>query len=287
MDSDQKLKINYINSTLETLPKYNFNSFVEDSIEMKTVLSSPNKNQSNLINSLNILRSILKENKKIFCPLFLNLFEKFLLIFKTENINLIPNEAFFLLFDLMQTQKSDPALLRPYYKKKWEITIIETLMNLYSILKGNENSNLDDNLKLTISYVEFLLDFYFYIENKNISKIIPYFSCKDKNLQKISAFLFFKYISKFKDIKEILENINWKDVFDTCSEVFNGQDFDEECKNICKEVYKQIYGIYQGNNQIIDQILYEGKLQNAVDFQKITGYNTTNVKEQLKSKVFE
>lgn len=283
MEPNQKVNvINYINSTLSNLPKYNFVLFIEDSIQMKNIFNSVNKNQANLIVYLNKLRSILRDNPKLFCPLFENLFEKFLLIFKTENQNLIPNESFFLIFDLMKTEKENPDLLKHFYERKWEPEIIKNLMTLYSVLMANTNKNEEEELKF--SYVEFLFEIFNDMNNKNINLFIKYFSHIDKNLLKISSLLFCKFLPRNIDEKEIIKIINWKEVFEACSNIINSKgdfDVDNECKESCTNIYKQIYKLYQGKNKLINNILYEGNLTSVNDFQNSTGYDVTNVKNEI------
>lgn len=278
MEPNQKQNvINYIESTLNNIEKYNFNLFVEDSIEMKTIFDSINKNQSYLILCINKLRAILRDNKKVFCPLFANLFEKYLLIFKAENQ--IPNESLFLIFDILKTNKENPNSLKNYFKEKWYDSILNSLITLYSLLMS---SNDNENLKLTFCYVDFLLEIIIDSDKKNINSFILHFVSEKKYLQKISAFLFFKYLNRFSTKEEIIKDIQWESLFNNCTKILRNEKYDNETKKTCSDIYIQIYQYFQDKTNILDNILFKGDINSATDFQKITGYDTTTVKKDIR-----
>ena len=67
-----------INISLQSLPEYNLYNFVEDSLQINNILHSELRNQSDFKLCLNKLRSILRDNKPLFCSLFTNLIFKYL-----------------------------------------------------------------------------------------------------------------------------------------------------------------------------------------------------------------
>ena len=95
---------NEINTSLQNLPKYFLNNFVEDCIQINTILNSELRNPEDFKSCINLLRVILRDNKDIFCPLFENLIYKYLSLLSKEN--LVPEEYIFLLVDIIHN-KSD------------------------------------------------------------------------------------------------------------------------------------------------------------------------------------
>ena len=93
-----------INESLQNLPKYFLNNFVEDCIKINAILNSELRNQTDFKTCINLLRVILRDNKDIFCPLFQNLKHIYLLILEKEN--LVPEEYIFLLVDIINNKSN-------------------------------------------------------------------------------------------------------------------------------------------------------------------------------------
>lgn len=264
---------NEIKSSLDQIPKYILNNFVEDCIKINTILNSELRNQSDFKICLNILRAILRDNKTLFGPLFQNLIKQYLSILDKENI--VPEEYIFLLVDILQN-KSD---IKKYFKK-WNYTILEKLI----IFNGNHMEEKDNTqISKICGYIEYWFDEYISLNDDSINSFINFFDSRNLNLQKISAFYFFKYIYLY-DIKKITL-IDWKDFFDKCASVLDNNLSEDENKVVIKDIFQQIYIYFQKVNVDPNDVLVEGGCLNAAKyFEKFNGYNTEKAKEQLRLK---
>lgn len=277
MDPAKKANvINFINSTLNNIPKYNFTNFIEEAIEMKTIFNSVNKNQNDLVMCINNLRAILRDNPKLFCPLFSNFFKKFRLIFKSENQ--IPNESLFLIFDILKNKEN----ILSYYEK-WINGILFSLIDVYSCFLGNNEINNNENKKLTFSYVDFLFELFIDANSKNINYLIEFLEDKDNNIQKTAAYLFFKNLNKYNE-QQIGSEIDWTDLFERCTLALNSSLYENETKQTCKDIYIQLYNYCNSNKLNLDLILFAGTTDSAKDFQEATGYNTSEVRQSIRMK---
>ena len=269
---DQEIS-NQINSTLSTIPKYNQSNFVEDSIQINNILNSELRNISNFKTSINILRAILRDNKTLFCPLFQNIIYKYLLILEKEN--LVPEEYIFLLVDILH-HKSD---IKKYYNK-WIYQIQISLMKFsWNHLEQKNEGQIDKISK----YVSFWFDEYININPDNINSFANFFNnYTDVNLQKISAFFFFKYVYLY-DINKITI-IDWKHFFNACEALLENSLSEEENKSVIKDIFKQIFIYFQKLNVDPNDVLIKsGSLNAAKYFEQYTGYNTNKAKEYLRS----
>ena len=269
---DQEIS-NQINSTLSTIPKYNQSNFVEDSIQINNILNSELRNISNFKTSINILRAILRDNKTLFCPLFQNIIYKYLLILEKEN--LVPEEYIFLLVDILH-HKSD---IKKYYNK-WIYQIQISLMKFsWNHLEQKNEGQIDKISK----YVSFWFDEYININPDNINSFANFFNnYTDVNLQKISAFFFFKYVYLY-DINKITI-IDWKHFFNECEALLENSLSEEENKSVIKDIFKQIFIYFQKLNVDPNDVLIKyGSLNAAKYFEQYTGYNTNKAKEYLRS----
>ena len=264
---------NEIKSSLDQIPKYILNNFVEDCIKINTILNSELRNQSDFKICLNILRAILRDNKTLFGPLFQNLIKQYLSILDKENI--VPEEYIFLLVDILHNK----VAIKKYFKK-WNYTILEKLI----IFNGNHMEEKDNTqISKICGYIEYWFDEYISLNDDSINSFINFFDSRNLNLQKISAFYFFKYIYLY-DIKKITL-INWKDFFDKCASVLDNNLSEDENKVVIKDIFQQIYIYFQKVNVDPNDVLVEGGSLNAAKyFEKFNGYNTEKAKEQLRLK---
>ena len=264
---------NEIKSSLDQIPKYILNNFVEDCIKINTILNSELRNQSDFKICLNILRAILRDNKTLFGPLFQNLIKQYLLILDKENI--VPEEYIFLLVDILHNK----VAIKKYFKK-WNYTILEKLI----IFNGNHMEEKDNTqISKICGYIEYWFDEYISLNDDSINSFINFFDSRNLNLQKISAFYFFKYIYLY-DIKKITL-IDWKDFFDKCASVLDNNLSEDENKVVIKDIFQQIYIYFQKVNVDPNDVLVEGGSLNAAKyFEKFNGYNTEKAKEQLRLK---
>ena len=264
---------NEIKSSLDQIPKYILNNFVEDCIKINTILNSELRNQSDFKICLNILRAILRDNKTLFGPLFQNLIKQYLSILDKENI--VPEEYIFLLVDILHNK----VAIKKYFKK-WNYTILEKLI----IFNGNHMEEKDNTqISKICGYIEYLFDEYISLNDDSINSFINFFDSRNLNLQKISAFYFFKYIYLY-DIKKITL-IDWKDFFDKCASVLDNNLSEDENKVVIKDIFQQIYIYFQKVNVDPNDVLVEGGSLNAAKyFEKFNGYNTEKAKEQLRLK---
>ena len=264
---------NEIKSSLDQIPKYILNNFVEDCIKINTILNSELRNQSDFKICLNILRAILRDNKTLFGPLFQNLIKQYLSILDKENI--VPEEYIFLLVDILHNK----VAIKKYFKK-WNYTILEKLI----IFNGNHMEEKDNTqISKICGYIEYWFDEYISLNDDSINSFINFFDSRNLNLQKISAFYFFKYIYLY-DIKKITL-IDWKDFFDKCASVLDNNLSEDENKVVIKDIFQQIYIYFQKVNVDPNDVLVEGgSLNGAKYFEKFNGYNTEKAKEQLRLK---
>ena len=264
---------NEIKSSLDQIPKYILNNFVEDCIKINTILNSELRNQSDFKICLNILRAILRDNKTLFGPLFQNLIKQYLSILDKENI--VPEEYIFLLVDILHNK----VAIKKYFKK-WNYTILEKLI----IFNGNHMEEKDNTqISKICGYIEYWFDEYISLNDDSINSFINFFDSRNLNLQKISAFYFFKYIYLY-DIKKITL-IDWKDFFDKCTSVLDNNLSEDENKVVIKDIFQQIYIYFQKVNVDPNDVLVEGGSLNAAKyFEKFNGYNTEKAKEQLRLK---
>jgi hypothetical protein len=264
---------NEIKSSLDQIPKYILNNFVEDCIKINTILNSELRNQSDFKICLNILRAILRDNKTLFGPLFQNLIKQYLSILDKENI--VPEEYIFLLVDILHNK----VAIKKYFKK-WNYTILEKLI----IFNGNHMEEKDNTqISKICGYIEYWFDEYISLNDDSINSFINFFDSRNLNLQKISAFYFFKYIYLY-DIKKITL-IDWKDFFDKCASVLDNNLSEDENKVVIKDIFQQIYIYFQKVNVDPNDVLVEGGCLNAAKyFEKFNGYNTEKAKEQLRLK---
>ena len=264
---------NEIKSSLDQIPKYILNNFVEDCIKINTILNSELRNQSDFKICLNILRAILRDSKTLFGPLFQNLIKQYLSILDKENI--VPEEYIFLLVDILHNK----VAIKKYFKK-WNYTILEKLI----IFNGNHMEEKDNTqISKICGYIEYWFDEYISLNDDSINSFINFFDSRNLNLQKISAFYFFKYIYLY-DIKKITL-IDWKDFFDKCASVLDNNLSEDENKVVIKDIFQQIYIYFQKVNVDPNDVLVEGGSLNAAKyFEKFNGYNTEKAKEQLRLK---
>ena len=264
---------NEIKSSLDQIPKYILNNFVEDCIKINTILNSELRNQSDFKICLNILRAILRDNKTLLGPLFQNLIKQYLSILDKENI--VPEEYIFLLVDILHNK----VAIKKYFKK-WNYTILEKLI----IFNGNHMEEKDNTqISKICGYIEYWFDEYISLNDDSINSFINFFDSRNLNLQKISAFYFFKYIYLY-DIKKITL-IDWKDFFDKCASVLDNNLSEDENKVVIKDIFQQIYIYFQKVNVDPNDVLVEGGSLNAAKyFEKFNGYNTEKAKEQLRLK---
>ena len=171
----------------------------------------------------------MRDNKTLFGPLFQNLIKQYLSILDKEN--LVPEEYIFLLVDILHNK----VAIKKYFKK-WNYTILEKLI----IFNGNHMEEKDNTqISKICGYIEYWFDEYISLNDDSINSFINFFDSRNLNLQKISAFYFFKYIYLF-DIKKITL-IDWKDFFDKCASVLDNNLSEDENKVVIKDIFQQIY----------------------------------------------
>ena len=262
---------NEINSSLQKIPKYNPTNFVEDCLQINALLNSELRNQSDFKTCLNLLRAILRDDKTLFCPLFHNLIKRYLEILEKENI--VPEEYMFLLADILNNKQE----IMNYYKK-WISKILKTLI-LFSGNHMEEKEN--EQIKKLNKYIEYWFDKFISLNDDCINSFVNFFDQRNLNLQKISAFYFFKYVYLY-DISK-LKLIDWKNFFEKCNSVLEDNLSEEQNKEVAKNIFEQIFIFFQKLNVDPNEALIEGKSLNAAkNFEKITGFNTQNAKEILR-----
>ena len=262
---------NEIISSLQKIPKYNQTNFVDDCLKINTILNSELRNQSDFKSCLNLLRSILRDNKILFCPLFQNLINKYLSIIEKENI--VPDEYIFLLVDILDNKLE----IKKYYKK-WNYKILATLM-AFSGINMNEKNN--EQISKICQYIQFWFDKYIASNDDCINSFVNFFDSRNLNLQKISAFYFFKYVYLY-DINKI-KLIDWKNFFGRCCTVIEDNLSEEDNKVVVKDIFQQIYIYFQKLNVDPNDALIEGNSLNAAKyFEQFNGFNTERAKEHLR-----
>ena len=262
---------NEIISSLQKIPKYNQTNFVDDCLKINTILNSELRNQSDFKSCLNLLRSILRDNKILFCPLFQNLINKYLSIIEKENI--VPVEYIFLLVDILDNKLE----IKKYYKK-WNYKILATLM-AFSGINMNEKNN--EQISKICQYIQFWFDKYIASNDDCINSFVNFFDSRNLNLQKISAFYFFKYVYLY-DINKI-KLIDWKNFFGRCCIVIEDNLSEEDNKVVVKDIFQQIYIYFQKLNVDPNDALIEGNSLNAAKyFEQFNGFNTERAKEHLR-----
>jgi hypothetical protein len=262
---------NEIISSFQKIPKYNQTNFVDDCLKINTILNSELRNQSDFKSCLNLLRSILRDNKILFCPLFQNLINKYLSIIEKENI--VPDEYIFLLVDILDNKLE----IKKYYKK-WNYKILATLM-AFSGINMNEKNN--EQISKICQYIQFWFDKYIASNDDCINSFVNFFDSRNLNLQKISAFYFFKYVYLY-DINKI-KLIDWKNFFGKCCTVIEDNLSEEDNKVVVKDIFQQIYIYFQKLNVDPNDALIEGKSLNAAKyFEQYNGFNTQRAKEHLR-----
>jgi hypothetical protein len=262
---------NEIISSLQKIPKYNQTNFVDDCLKINTILNSELRNQSDFKSCLNLLRSILRDNKVLFCPLFQNLINKYLSIIEKENI--VPDEYVFLLVDILDNKLE----IKKYYKK-WNYKILATLM-AFSGINMNEKNN--EQISKICKYIQFWFDKYIASNDDCINSFVNFFDSRNLNLQKISAFYFFKYVYLY-DINKI-KLIDWKNFFARCCTVIEDNLSEEDNKVVVKDIFQQIYIYFQKLNVDPNDALIEGNSLNAAKyFEQFNGFNTERAKEHLR-----
>ena len=264
---------NEINTSLQNLPKYFLNNFVEDCIQINTILNSELRNPTDFKSCINLLRVILRDNKDIFCPLFENLIYKYLSLLSKEN--LVPEEYIFLLVDIIHN-KSD---INKYFKK-WILIILEKLLIFCGYhMEEKENQQIINILK----YIQYLFDEYILSNDDCINTFMNFFDSGDLKLQEISAYFFFKYINLY-DINKI-KLIDWKFFFEKCTFGLENKLIEEQNKTFIKDIFKQIFIYFQAVKVDPNDALIEGgSISAAKYFEQINNFNTEKAKAELRSK---
>ena len=262
---------NEINSSLQNIPKYNQTNFVDDCLKINTILNSELRNQSDFKSCLNLLRAILRDNKILFGPLFQNLIRQYLSILEKENI--VQEEYIFLLVDILNNKLD----IKKYYQK-WNYKILETLI-IFSGMHMEEKNN--EQISKICQYIQFWFDKYISSNDDCINGFVNFFDSRNLNLQKLSAFYFFKYVYLY-DINKI-KLIDWKNFFGKCCTVIEDNLSEEDNKVVIKDIFQQIYIYFQKLNVDPNDALIEGKSLNAAKyFEKYNGFNTQRAKEHLR-----
>ena len=271
MDLNIKQAIsNHVNASLQSIPEYNPINFVEDSLQINNILNSAVRNQSDFKLCLNKMRAILRDNKPLFCSLFTNLINKYLPLLTSEN--LVPEEYLYLLIDIIHNK---PQIEK--YFNKWIDDILSSLIKFYA---NNAESKSNEQIKNICSIIEYWIEEFILSDDKSINELILLFENSNTSVQKISAFLFFKYIYNY-DINKI-KIIDWKLFFETCAYVLENQIFSEDNKAVIIDIFKQILIYFNKVNVDPNDVLIEGKSYAASKyFQNITGFNVEKAKIKL------
>ena len=256
---------------MQNIPKYNQTNFVDDCLKINTILNSELRNQSDFKSCLNLLRAILRDNKILFGPLFQNLIRQYLSILEKENI--VPEEYIFLLMDILNNKLD----IKKYYQK-WNYKILETLI-IFSGMHMEEKNN--EQISKICQYIQFWFDKYISSNDDCINSFVNFFDSRNLNLQKLSAFYFFKYVYLY-DINKI-KLIDWKNFFGKCCTVIEDNLSEEDNKVVVKDIFQQIYIYFQKLNVDPNDALIEGKSLNAAKyFEQYNGFNTQRAKEHLR-----
>ena len=263
---------NEVNSSLQNLPKYILTNFVEDSIKINSILNSELRNPSDFKTSINILRTILRDNKDLFCPLFQNLLKQYLSILGKEN--LFPEEYIYLLVDILHNKLT----IGKYYQK-WIYKILENLI-IFSSMHMEEKEN-QQIIKLN-KYIQYWFDEFILSNDDCINSFVNFFDSTNINLIKISAFYFFKYVYLY-DFNKI-KLIDWKNFFAKCVQGFeNNLIIDDENKDVIQNIFKEVYKYFQKVKVDPNDALIEGgSLQAAKYFEQFNNFNTERAKEHIR-----
>ena len=277
MDSNIKQAVsNLLNSTLQSIPEYNLINFVEDAILINNILNSEIRNPQDFKECLKKLRAILRDNSSLFCSLFTNLIHKYLSLLKSENI--MPEEYMFVLIDIVHNKNK----IEKYYKK-WIEQIISSLTKFYG---NNMDTKDNEQISKICSYIEYWFEEFISIDENSINYLIFLFEKIDTVVQKMSAFLFFKYIYRY-DINKI-KIIDWKLFFDICAKVLENNSIYDENKNVVQDIFKQILIYFNKINVDPNDALVEGdSLDAAKYFQNITGFNVDKAKKIIRQNNLE
>ncbi len=277
MDSNIKQAVsNLLNSTLQSIPEYNLINFVEDAILINNILNSEIRNPQDFKECLKKLRAILRDNSSLFCSLFTNLIHKYLSLLKSENI--MPEEYMFVLIDIVHNKNK----IEKYYKK-WIEQIISSLTKFYG---NNMDTKDNEQISKICSYIEYWFEEFISIDENSINYLIFLFEKIDTVVQKMSAFLFFKYIYRY-DINKI-KIIDWKLFFDICAKVLENNSIYDENKNVVQDIFKQILIYFNKINVDPNDVLVEGdSLDAAKYFQNITGFNVDKAKKIIRQNNLE
>ena len=270
---DQEI-LNQVNISLQNIPKYNLANFVDDSVQIDTMLNSELRSISDFKNCINKLRSLLRDNIKIFCALFQNIIVKYLLILENENV--VPDEYIFLLFDILHNREN--------LKKKYEVWIEYILKSLMLFSWNHLEQNNEGQVGVICKLVSVWFDHFINLYSDSINNFIIFFDSIGTNsvkMQKISAFFFFKYIYLY-DINKI-NLINWKFFFKQCTEKYEKNIMTEENKNVINDIFQQIFKYFQKMNIDPNDVLTDSNsLLGAKYFEKLTGYNTSKARENIR-----
>ena len=272
MDSNIKQNIsNNINTTLANIQEYNPINFVEDSLQINNILKSELRNQSDFKLCLNKLRALIKSNKTLFCSLFTNLISSYLSILKSENM--VPEEYMYVLVDILHNKSEYEK-----YFKKWVEPILLSLLKFYVTYSGSKDN---EQISRICSYIEFWIDEFISLDENSINYLIFLFEQTNTEIQKMSAFFFFKYIYRY-DINKI-KKVDWKLFFGTCGDILDSNYIDDENKNVVNDIFKQILIYFNKLNVDPNDVLIQGEsLNSAKYFQSITGFNMEKAKEKLR-----
>ena len=267
----KQIILNNINTSLQNIPEYNLFNFVEDSLQINNILKSELRNRSDFILCLNKLRAILKSNKPLFCSLFTNLISSYLSILTSENI--VPEEYMFVLVDILHNKMEFEK-----YFKRWIEPILLSLTKFYATYIGSKEN---EQINKICSYIEFWFEELVFIDEKCINYFILLFEQNNVEIQKMSAFFFFKYVYRY-DINKI-KIIDWKLFFGTCGDILESNFLDDENKNVVNDIFNQILIYFNKVNVDPNDVLIQGEsLNSAKFFQNITGFNTQRAKEKLR-----
>lgn len=272
MDSNLRQAISSsINTSLQNMPEYNSCNFVEDSLQINNIINTELRNQSDFKLCLNKLRVILRDNKPLFCSLFINLLPKYLSLLSSENM--VPEEYLFVLIDIIHNHSQ----IKKYYNK-WIEEILSSLINFY--VSNAQSKSIEQINKLCL-IIEFLFEDFVSCDEDSINNFILLFKKNNIKIQKMSALLFFKYIYRY-DINKI-KLIDWKLFFETCVDVLDNNLKDEENKTEIQNIFKQLLSYFNKLNVDPNDVLIKAKSFNGAKyFQMITGFNMEKSKNILK-----
>ena len=262
---------NNIITSLKNIKEYNSLNFVEDSLQLKNILTSELRNRTDLKTCLNNLRALLRDNKPLFCSLFTNLIKPYLSVLKSENI--LTEEYIYVLVDILHNKSQ----IEKYYKK-WIKDIIGDLLIFYGQFR---ESKINEQITSICGYIEYLFDEFITIDEKGINLFVSFFDSMDLIQQKMAGNFFFKYINRY-DVNKI-NIIDWKNFFNICTDALEDKYNEEETKKVIHDIFNQIYKYFQQLKlNPNDALISAGNLEAAKYFQTITGFNTEDAKSKLR-----